>query len=270
VSRWWPERVEVVLAPDAVRVARAGAGRRARAPERAACVPTGRTPDALLAALDSLAWPAGARVDVRLSSHLVRFHLLTWNDALATDAELEALARVELDAVHGELARAWTLSIAEPRAGEPVAVAAIDTALVDGLRAHCAARRSVLASVTPAFSAAAPAPRRRARAVPGRSAFAWCEPGRVTLAVVTDGKLQGLANPRAPRGAAAALATALAARADDATGPANLVVAFAGAREPLPPRFGDWHVAQVDERRWADAPAAAGTTARRDAVEVLR
>lgn len=274
MSPWWREQVEVVLAPDAVRVARFAAGLRPRCIERVAHAVDGRDSAALIAALGRCAWTDAARVHVRVSSHLVRLHLLPWTEAVATDAECEALARVELEAVHGPAARGWALGFVEPRAREALGVAAVDRALLDGVRALCAQRRGVLASFAPAAAVAlARASRRRsATSADARTAVAWCEPGRVTLAVHAGGRLEGLANPRAPRGALAALNTALATRADDRTGRGSLAVVFAGAREALPARIGDWDVERVTEHAWdgVGTPSASRPATRAAASEVAR
>ena len=134
MSRWWRDRLTVLLRPDAIRVERHGSvlRRPARTTEQFA-VRHGTAPawqgalDGLAEALAEKRWQ-GTDVEVELSGHFVRWLLLPPSDAIATDEEWEGYARMEMEAVHGERAAAWSVSLTEQCPGEPVVACAVDSA----------------------------------------------------------------------------------------------------------------------------------------------
>ena len=86
-------------------------------------------------------------------------------------------ARAELEAVHGERVRDWTLVLDDAPAGEAAPVCAIDTALLEALRVKCRGGLLKLQSVRPQFAAALEQHRAPLRA--RHCGFAFAEPGRV-------------------------------------------------------------------------------------------
>jgi len=74
-------------------------------------------------------------VTVVLSNQFVRYALVPWNDALAGAAEELAFARHCFAKIHGERSKTWTLSLSEEPAGMPRLAGAIDTALLESIRA---------------------------------------------------------------------------------------------------------------------------------------
>lgn len=260
MSPSWRERMRIVLAPGGLELTRVRRGLRPRTAHAAALpvppattsatTPTTATPtptswDGALAALDAvLTEPRWRKADaeVLLSGHFVRVHLLPWSASLATDAERLAYARAELEAVHGERVRDWTLVLDDAPVGQAAPVCAIDTALLDALRVKCAVAALKLRSVRPQFAVALEQHRAPLRVRNG--GFAFAEAGRLTLALYQAGACRWLANPRV----GVALAEALAAEVRQAealgavAGNGRLHVAFAGAREALPARIGGWEV----------------------------
>lgn len=246
MSPSWRERVRIVLAPGSVGLTRFRRGLRPAAAQTTSIpvVSAGSWEDTVAALDEALTEPRWrkAEAEVLLSSHFVRVHLLPWSESLATDGERLAYARAELDAVHGERVRDWTLVLDDAPVGQATPVVAIDTALLEAVRTKCREASLKLRSLRPHFAAAQADQRARLRA---RSCgFAFVEPGRLTLALFESGACRWLANPRV----GVALSEALAAELRQAealgavTGNGRLHVTFAGAREALPGRVGGWEI----------------------------
>ncbi len=249
MSPSWRERVRIVLAPGGLELTRVRRGLRPGAAHTASIpVDPATSWDGALSALDvALTEPRWRKADaeVLLSGHFVRVHLLPWSASLATDAERLAYARAELEAVHGERVRDWTLMLDDAPVGQAAPVCAIDTALLDALRVKCAVAALKLRSVRPQFAVALEPHRAQLRARNG--GFAFAEAGRLSLVLYEAGACRWLANPRV----GVALAEALAAEVRQAealgavAGNGRLHVAFAGAREALPGRIGGWEVVSL-------------------------
>lgn len=264
MSPSWRERVRIVLAPGSVELTRFRRGFRPRVGyTTTVTVDSGSSWEDAMAVLESaLAEPRWrkAEAEVLLSSHLVRLHLLPWSESLATDAERLAHARAELEAVHGERVRDWTLALDDAPVGQAAPLCAIDTALLDTVRAKCQAASLAVHSVRPQFVAALDEHRARLRA--RTCGFAFCEAGRLTLALYESGACRWLANPRV----GVALSEALAAEIRQAEalgsvgGNGRLHVAFAGARQALPGRIAGWEVVAPD--------VATGPVGRRQSPDV--
>lgn len=126
---------------------------------------------------------AGGRVDltVVLSNHFVRYALLPWSDSLDTAEEEEAFARHQFTRIYGERAAGWSFRCSEGAAGDARLAGAIDTELLDKLRATFARPPVRLVSVQPELMAVY---NRHRKAVP--AAGAWLvllEPGRACIAL---------------------------------------------------------------------------------------
>ncbi len=250
MSPSWRDRVLIGLAPGRVELTRFARGLRPGA-IRTASVPVetaGAGWENCLAALErSLAEPhwRGADAEVTLSSHFLRLHLLPWSEALATDDERLAYARVELEAIHGERVAGWTLRLDDAPVGTASPLCAVDTALLEGIRGACARAALKLRGVSPGFVRVFNRQRLLMRGRAG--AFAFAEPGRVTVALLQDGACRWFANPRV--GVALSEALAGEIRQAEALGAISvhgqLRVAFAGPREALPGRIGVWEVVPI-------------------------
>jgi len=92
-----------------------------------------------------------ARVTLELSSHLVRYALVPWTDALATPAEEEVYVRHHFARIHGERAKDWAVRASEAAPGEPRLASAIDAALLAALKEAFRAKKAKLVSVQPAL-----------------------------------------------------------------------------------------------------------------------
>ena len=244
MSPSWRERVQLTLAPSGVELARYGRGfRPALIASAAVRAEPGESVAVVFArALADARWH---RADARLvlSGHLVRYQMLPWSAALATDADRLAYARLEFAAVHGDKAQSWDLALADAPAGEAAPVCAIDAALIASLKATCTGATLSLLSVTPRFVAEFDRVRQHIARGPG--GFALVEPGRLTLGLFDHGRWRALSNPRFEGPAAVALAAELTqAQALGTVGVdgARLHVVFAGAPDMLPAKLAGWDV----------------------------
>jgi hypothetical protein len=251
--------VQVVLAPGGIELTRLGRGLRPGGAQKAVVpVEAGTTWNNVIAALDeAFADPRWrkAEADVLLSSHFVRVHLLPWSESLATDAERLAYAVADLEAVHGERVRDWTLVVDDAPPGAAAPVCAVDTALLEALRASCRQATLRIRSVRPHFAAVLEDNRGRLR---GRHCgFVFAEAGRLALALYESDACRWLANPRV--GVALAEALAAEVRQAEALGYAGengrLHVAFAGPVEALPARVAGWEIVPVASAAGPRRPA---------------
>lgn len=244
MSPSWREHVQLTLAPSGVELARYGRGFR---PALIASASVGAEPgesaaDVFGRALADTRWH---RADARivLSGHLVRYHMLPWSAALATDADRLAYARLEFAAVHGDKAQSWDLALADAPVGEAAPVCAIDAALTASLKASCTGATLSLVSVAPRF--VFEFDRIRQHIARGPGGFVLVEAGRLTLGLFDKGRWRALSNPRFEGPAAVALAAeltqaqALGTVGDDG---ARLHVAFAGVHDTLPSKLAGWDV----------------------------
>lgn len=133
MSRWWPDRATLWLAP-------------ANGGDALACAAQ---------ALDRLALRPHTRLTCVLGGPLVRHRIVPWSDALASPAQRQVLATSCFLDAYGDMARAWTVREhgAGPaqRYGAATLACAIDTAVLDGLTTLARERRLRLASVQPSL-----------------------------------------------------------------------------------------------------------------------
>jgi hypothetical protein len=258
VSRWWPERLVIGLAPGRVDLLRLGRwpGRRVVDLTSLACTPAPgeapwaaalRTLDAALQSTSQLepsasdgdmpaAMSAGASVTVVQSNHFMRYLVLPWQPALTRSSELATLARLRFEQIHGAVVADWTVQLADDGYGAPLLACAVDTGLVSGvhnllernglkltsmqglLMAAFNQHRQVLAQAATAASAAQPA------------ALALIEPGRLCLTLMAREQWLSVSTRRVGADAGPVIEQELAAQQVD---PASLdVLLVADARRP--------------------------------------
>lgn len=142
MSRLWPDRLLVSLAPGAVALARATRGLRPRIVSKQVidCDP----------AFGAEAWQGAAetfakaiellrdeRMDVTvvLSNHFARYAVVPFDTAISSPDEELALARFHFTKIYGERARAWDVRMGNGRHGAPRLASAVDAALIEAVRA---------------------------------------------------------------------------------------------------------------------------------------
>ncbi len=154
MSRLFPDRLTVALAPAGVSLLRESGFPRRKTVERRTfpCDPAfGAEPwQGAVALLKTLTIDFPCRVTVALSSHFVRYSIVPWSNALSGATEEEAYVRHHFARIHGERAKAWVLRASEAAAGAPRLASAIDGALLEEIR-KCFAQggKARLASVQP-------------------------------------------------------------------------------------------------------------------------
>lgn len=142
MSRWWAEPLELQIG-DAALDATLGHG-----------TPNLSGTQGAMASLQRQLSPlrSGARLRLILGDELVRYRVMPWNDALASPAAREALARHCLVETFGEAARPWLVRIDNgvyARHGAASLVCAIEPALHDAVLATLRERKLVLCSLQP-------------------------------------------------------------------------------------------------------------------------
>jgi len=158
VSRLWPDRLLMSLAPDAVAVARVAGGPRPRlsgATRVLECDPAfGSEPwhGALAAAGSMLEALRKERMKVTavLSTHFVRYAIVPFEAAVTGREEEAALARFHFTRVHGERAAGWDIRLSDEPRGAPRLASAVDAGLIEAIRGLFPAGGTLrLASVQP-------------------------------------------------------------------------------------------------------------------------
>ena len=196
------DRVLIALAPDSLALLRVSGGFRPRVIEKRsiACDPAyGAQPwQGAAAALGKLAEEtrdANAEVTVVLSNHFARFILVPWSEGLGNAEEQSAFVRYCFAKVHGERSKDWDLRLSPTPAGSARIASAVDSSLVQAVRAAFpAAARAKLVSLQPYLMSAF---NRWRKDVKGERAwFLLVEPQRACLARIEGGRWSAVRNTR--------------------------------------------------------------------------
>lgn len=174
-------RIDVLLRPDEVRIARRRSIRRFQVTrDEANGIDLWQASvDRLSVALLEMGVRAGA-LHVVLSDHFLRYLLVPWSDKLVADKERLAYARLMLQEVYGAMAEGWDVCMDDQPAGQPSFACAVDGGLVHALRERCQQRGLRVAALVPALAARINRHRRALKAA--AFCLASVEPGRLTLA----------------------------------------------------------------------------------------
>lgn len=255
MSRWWRDSLLVSFGPSRIRLARVAALSGGRMPPWSdVAVESGSTAlETLAAALQERRWH-GTNAQLWLHARHVRWMLLPFSEAIATDEEWLAYAQVEFGGVHGDRARNWCIRVLSPRYGQPVPACAMDASLLDDLQRVCAVADVRVAQVAPAFSVALESERARLRS--RVSAFVLVQDDRFTLAVTEAGGWRALdtgrVGPRMVESLEAALVRADAGQFGDAA--RRAWIRFDGPAVALPSRLGDWDIVVLESAAMAAPP----------------
>jgi hypothetical protein len=150
------------------------------------------------------------RAHVTLSHHHARLYLLPAPAVRLRQREMQPWLRAQLaDALGGNAATDWRLTWDLPVPGQPILVAAVENALIDGLAATLARHGLSLAGVRPWLAAAWNRRRQLGRA---DGWYALLEPGRMTLLRLARGRPVALRQRQAGASDLAADLRALLAR----------------------------------------------------------
>ncbi|MCB5190628.1 hypothetical protein LG198_07815 [Methylobacillus arboreus] len=135
---------------------------------------------AVLAALPQVlqqADAAGARVEVVLSSHFMRYAIVPNPDGAAGGGELALLCRHAFERVHGEAASRWDIRLSFAALGGNGIASAVDRDLLDGLWHQSAVSGALLASVQSGLARAF----NQLKKPQPDGIFVLAEPGRLCL-----------------------------------------------------------------------------------------
>ena len=142
MSRLFPDRVLIALAPAALALVRVrGVFRPEIAEKRVLECDPRLGPEPWQGAVAALAQAAPALRETRasitivLSNHFVRYALVPWSEGLDRSAEELAFARYCFARIHGERSKGWEIRLSDGVAGSERLASAIDTALLQAIRA---------------------------------------------------------------------------------------------------------------------------------------
>ena len=196
------DRILIALAPDSLALLRVSGGGRPRVSEKRtiACDPAaGSQPwQGAVAGLQRLTEgtrDANAEVTVVLSNHFARFTLVPWSEGLGNAEEETAFVRYCFAKIHGERSKEWDLRLSPAPTGSTRIASAIDSSLVQAVRAAFpASARAKLVSVQPYLMSAY---NRWRKDIKGERAwFLLVEPQRACLARLEGGRWSAVRNTR--------------------------------------------------------------------------
>lgn len=187
---------------------------------------------------------ANETVTVLLSNHFVRYAVLPWSSTLTSERDWTAFAQHNFASTYGDVAKTWAFCVSRTKQGYPAIACAVDGALLQSLR-----QIPGIVSVQPYFMAAFNAGR---RSFPGPSLwFVVQERGRVTVALVVDGKWKAIRHRQAGEGWREALSDYLDREAA-ACGDESTDCAVVCSEEELPKQVGRYRILDVSLPRNAN------------------
>ena len=204
MSPSWRDRLLIGLAPERVAAVQLKRGLRpvlgidvvrdvAASSDDASAMPWAGALTALDELLEGLG-PVTGVASVILSSRFVRYGQVPWTDGVFAEGDRQALAAGCFRAVHGDVVDRWRVTVDTPRYGCDNLAAAVDQALLDGLREILVQRRLRLAAVRPHLTAAFD--RWRPQLLADDGGFVLVEPGCVTTLFRRGGQWAEVANRR--------------------------------------------------------------------------
>jgi len=202
LKRTLRDRILIALAPDSLSLVRLQGVFRPRVSGKRtlACDPAlGPEPwQGAVAALLRLAEELrgeNTEVTVVLSNHFARYALVPWSEGLSNAGEEAAFARYCFAKVHGERSKDWELRLSRAPAGSARMASAVDSALVQAIRAAFpAGAKARLASVQPYLMSAFNRWRQLIKGA--RAWFLLVEPQRACLAFLENGRWTTVRNAR--------------------------------------------------------------------------
>jgi hypothetical protein len=157
VSRLWPDRLFLFIAPERIVLVRSHGRLRPQVVAKhivpvtaaASASPWQSALDTLTQLLQSDPQWQSLEVHAVLSNHFVRYQLIPWS-ALSAGADVRAAyVRESFVQIYGDVAAGWVYSVSPPRQGEAAFASAIDSALLAQLEQAVGHTQSRLHSVAP-------------------------------------------------------------------------------------------------------------------------
>ncbi|MDN5935810.1 MAG: hypothetical protein L0H75_06465 [Nitrosospira sp.] len=199
MSPLWRDRIEVFFAPDRVELVRSYRGIKPKWSEKlvAACecdvdLPAWEQP---LGQLDHMIEnAAGGDLTITISNYFVRYAVISPHIQVANLAELYAYAAFHMREVYGERAGAWELAVSAWDTCSGGVCAAIESTLLQRLKELTGQRKVRLKRIEPYLSDVFDQWRKRFNGE--RVWLALIEPGRLCLALLSNGVWQSIRNQR--------------------------------------------------------------------------
>ncbi len=156
MSRLWPDRIHIALAPDRLVLVRASGGfapkvlAKTLAPVSSVDLENAWKPaiETLAKALAEKQWQ-DAQMHIVLSNYFARYQLIAWSDAIESDDEREAYVRASFSQVYGDAAAEWAYAISETGREASWLAAAIDRPLLAQIEEITLRAKSQVVSVMP-------------------------------------------------------------------------------------------------------------------------
>lgn len=216
MSRWWADRTHIGLGVRRLEWRTCDVFGRVRHEGSADLdAGTGRSVAPWRPALDRLAREferqpprSGTRIEVVLSSALVRYAVVDIHPAARRVDEVEALAARRFARIHGDCARTWAFTLDEAGRGTARLACAVDSALLEALRGLADRAFCRLCSVTP--NLALKYNRARARLDPQRTLYALVEADAICVVSLRDGLWRSVHCVRSPASLRCEIARAVA------------------------------------------------------------
>lgn len=229
MSRWWPERHELLVHPHCARLSTGDTRTVAVAGDGA---PPWQEALAAAFALAAEKLPRRSRVTFVIADHFVRYALLPWSDRLLGRQLRLDSARALLRASYGEAASGLEIALDRPRFGMNGIAAGIDGALLATLRTEAAKAGFGIAAIRPQAVHVLAA--ERGRITGGDGWFCRAERDRIVLAGFSAGNVTSLRNQRSELADGEALARELAGLTAVAPPAGRAVLYFRGEALPAP------------------------------------
>ena len=196
MSRLWPDRLSLAIAPDRIVLVRARGGLRPQAVAKTIVpVPQTNAEGGWNPALQTLSqvlladrqWQ-DAQVSAVLSNEFARYQLIPWSDEITSTEERDAYVRQSFAQVYGDGVADWVYVVSAAARGAPWFAAAVERALVEQLEQAVGQAQSKLVSVMPHVM---PAFNSARRAIKERDLwFVQVEKQQLLLALILDGRWQ--------------------------------------------------------------------------------
>jgi len=200
VSRLYPDRLLIGLAPEALSLLRVSGAARPRVSEKRtiACDPAlGNEPwRGVCATLTRFAGEVAnvsARVTVVLSNHFTRYVLVPWSEGLRKTEEETAFARYCFAKIHGERSKDWDLRLSPAHSRSARIASAVDAPMVQAIKTAFPSKAR-LASIQPYLMSAFN--RWRNQLAGARTWLLLIEPQRACLARLERGQWVAVRNSR--------------------------------------------------------------------------
>jgi hypothetical protein len=271
-------RIEVLIRPDEIRLARRSALSRQRATV-VRCQPVASlasdTPAEGTAGAAAPRWRGsidalgealaqqrrGTQLQVVVSDHFLRYILVPWNDKLVADSERLAFAQHGFASTYGSLAEQWALSMDEQIAGRASIACAIDRDLLQALKDTAAEHGARLRAVRTAL--AERINRHRRALTDSTFCLASVEPGRLTLAFHNETGWAAVRSRRTGEGLAELLPGILRqeAAAAGATEGGTLYIVGEGVDELALHELEGWNTVLINEPAPVEAEPEAAAPA---------